>query len=239
MLETLCLHLNVLSFSRCSYPEWLTEARAQQQIFQLVGLRIRTSDLLVTDPMLGYLPPCCHPESHLFIYYSCGKKYCDTGLITALTLAIFCYVLKCIRCIKIPSNLHTISHNDKASCFLWSSLRCFYILIGVYLWSIQLMEHDLERHIHLSIQKVKNQANEVKGIVCRVMRQWCPSFLNGRSLEPPRLFQELAARPNWAMRGEGPWSGRWPRTRHSDRVLEVLCGDGSTFQKDNHFCSTP
>ena len=45
--------------------------------------------------------------------------------------------------------------------------------------------------------------------------QWPPSFLNGRSLEPPRLFLELAAWPNWAIGVEGPWSGRWPRTRWS------------------------
>ena len=25
---------------------------------------------------------------------------------------------------------------------------------------------------------------------------------------------------------------------HSDRALEFLCGDGRTFQKDNHLCST-
>uniref|UniRef100_A0AAZ3Q4H1 Sleeping Beauty transposase HTH domain-containing protein n=1 Tax=Oncorhynchus tshawytscha TaxID=74940 RepID=A0AAZ3Q4H1_ONCTS len=26
---------------------------------------------------------------------------------------------------------------------------------------------------------------------------------------------------------------------HSDRTPEFLCGDGKTFQKDNHHCSTP
>jgi hypothetical protein len=26
---------------------------------------------------------------------------------------------------------------------------------------------------------------------------------------------------------------------HSNRELEFLCGDGRTFQKDNHLCSTP
>ena len=26
---------------------------------------------------------------------------------------------------------------------------------------------------------------------------------------------------------------------HSDRAPEFLCGDGRTFQKDNHLCSTP
>ena len=82
---------------------------------------------------------------------------------------------------------------------------------------------------------------DVEGIVCRAPRQdcveaqiwgrvpkkesmqhwrcpttqWPPSFLNGWSLEPPRLFLELAARPNWAIGGEGPWSGRWPKTRRS------------------------
>ena len=40
-----------------------------------------------------------------------------------------------------------------------------------------------------------------------------PSFLNGRHLEPLKLFWELSARPNWIIKGEGHWSGRWPRTR--------------------------
>ena len=67
-------------------------------------------------------------------------------------------------------------------------------------------------------------------------KPWPPSFLNGRSLEPPRLLLELAAWPNWGIGGEGPLSGRWPRTRpsHSDRAPKFLCGDGRTFQKDNH-----
>jgi hypothetical protein len=29
------------------------------------------------------------------------------------------------------------------------------------------------------------------------------------------------------------------RDGHSDRALEFLCGDGRTFQKDKHLCSTP
>ena len=40
------------------------------------------------------------------------------------------------------------------------------------------------------------------------------TFLNGRSLEPPRLFLELAARPNWAVRGEGP-DVHWQSSRVS------------------------
>jgi hypothetical protein len=37
--------------------------------------------------------------------------------------------------------------------------------------------------------------------------QW-PPFLNGRSMEPPRLFLELAPQPNSTIEGEGPLSGR-------------------------------
>jgi hypothetical protein len=33
-------------------------------------------------------------------------------------------------------------------------------------------------------------------------------ILNGKSLESPRLFLELAARPNGAIGGEGSWSRR-------------------------------
>ena len=68
--------------------------------------------------------------------------------------------------------------------------------------------------------------------------QWPPSFLNGRSLKPPRLFLELATWPNWAI-GGGPWSGDQESDAHSDRAPEFLCGDGRTIQKDNHLCSTP
>jgi len=32
-------------------------------------------------------------------------------------------------------------------------------------------------------------------------------------MELPRLFRELAVRPNWATGQEWPWSGRWPRTQ--------------------------
>ena len=77
----------------------------------------------------------------------------------------------------------------------------------------------------MSEQKLSHQ---VVGIICRAQRQDCVEaqilvrvpkpvcsiesphswFLNGRSLEPPRLFLELAIRTNWTNGGEGPWSGR-------------------------------
>ena len=53
----------------------------------------------------------------------------------------------------------------------------------------------------------KKTSHEVERIVRRALRHDCveaqvpkntvaPSFLNGRSLEPPRLYLELAAWPN-------------------------------------------
>ena len=96
----------------------------------------------------------------------------------------------------------------------------------------------IKSHSWQCVSKQK-PSHEVEGIVHRASRQDCvdaqiwgrvpkhfciieglqnqcpPSFLNGRSLEPPRHFLELSSRPNWAIRGEGPWSGSWPRTRWS------------------------
>ena len=119
------------------------------------------------------------------------------------------------RCIPFPLVIH------------WSSLRCFYNLIGVHLWEIQLIGHDLERHTPVYIRSHRWQcmseqkpSHEVERSVHRAPRQdcveaqiwgnvpkkmqhwrspriqWPPSFWNGRSLEPPRLFLEVAAQPN-------------------------------------------
>ena len=98
-----------------------------------------------------------------------------------------------------------------SSGFYWSSLRCFYNLIGKHLWWIQLIGHALERHtpVYLSShswQCMSDQkpTHEVETGLCRgtdlakgntiflqhwrsPRTQWPPSFLNRRSLEPPRL----------------------------------------------------
>ena len=47
--------------------------------------------------------------------------------------------------ITIHSLCHATQISSGASCFHWSSLRCFYNFIRVHLWSIQSI--DLERHI--------------------------------------------------------------------------------------------
>jgi hypothetical protein len=115
----------------------------------------------------------------------------------------------------------------------------FYNLIGVHLWSIQLIGHDLQRCTPVYIrshswqcrseQKLSHVVEDIVRSSETVLRlvsrhrsmegyqlqhwrsprtQWPPSFLNGRRLKPPRLFRELAIRPNCAIGGEGHWSGR-------------------------------
>ena len=58
-----------------------------------------------------------------------------------------------------------------ASCFHWSSLRCFY-----------------------------------KNTVASIIPKW--KNFGTTKTRPPSQTQ-----PSWAIREEGPWSGRWPRTR--------------------------
>ena len=36
--------------------------------------------------------------------------------------------------------------------------------------------------------------------------QWAPSLWNGKNMKLPRLFLELAVRPNWETGQKGPWS---------------------------------
>ena len=65
-----------------------------------------------------------------------------------------------------------------ASCFHWSSLRSFYNLIGVHLWYIKLIGHDLETAVYIrfhSWQCMSEQtpSHEVEGLVRRAPRQDC------------------------------------------------------------------
>ena len=64
--------------------------------------------------------------------------------------------------------------------------------------------------------------------------------LKWKKFGTPKTFLELAAQPNSAIieKGLGQGGDQEPNG-HSDRAPECLCGDGRTFQKDNHFCSTP
>ena len=65
-------------------------------------------------------------------------------------------------------------------------------------------------------------------------------ILNGRSLEPTRLFLELAPHKieQYGEKGLGQGGDQEP-DGHSDRTAEFLCGDRITFHNDNHLCSTP
>ena len=79
-------------------------------------------------------------------------------------------------------------------------------------------KNQVKRSKELSIElrdRVVSSNRSGEGYQRSPRTEWPPFFLNGRSLEPPILFLELATQPNWAIGGEGPWSGRWPRTRWS------------------------
>jgi hypothetical protein len=154
-----------------------------------------------------------------------------------------------------------------ASCSHWSSLRCFYKsppVLNSINWTWFGKAHtclykvpQLTVHVRgktkpwgrrncpysseTGLRRGTDLGKRTKTFLqhCRSPRtHWPPSFLNGGSLEPPRFFLELAARPNWAIGGEWSWSKRWPSTRWSLTELEFLCRLGRTLQKDNHLCST-
>ena len=75
-----------------------------------------------------------------------------------------------------------------------------------YIWevlSVELRDRNVSKH----------RSGEGYQNICAALK--VPSFLNGSSLEPPRYFLELPARPNWLLGGEGPWSGLWRRTHWS------------------------
>jgi hypothetical protein len=64
--------------------------------------------------------------------------------------------------------------------------------------------------------------HEVEGIVCKAQRQDCvKAQIWGRL---PKTFCSIEILKNLMV---------------TKRAPEFLCGDGRTFQKDNHFFSTP
>ena len=123
---------------------------------------------------------------------------------------------------------------------MWKQVFRHFCKLGFHLWKIQLFGHDLERYTRVykrshSWQCMSEQKpnHEVEGIVCRAPRQDCveaqiwgripkhfciegPQDHSGlHHLEPLILFLELSGQPNWAIGGEGPWSGSWPKPQWS------------------------
>ena len=81
---------------------------------------------------------------------------------------------------------------------------------------------DLEKGREKSLQLYRSQR-----------AQWPPSFVNGRSLEPPRIFLDLAARPNWAIGEDGPWRwgvSRTPRVTLTERQ-HIFVETGEPFRR--------
>ena len=129
-----------------------------------------------------------------------------------------------------------------ASCFHWSSLKCFYNLIGVHLvgnsndwtWfgkahtclykgptgdgacqsknqairskelSVELRDRIVSSHRSREGYRKMSAALKVpKNTVASIIFKW---MMFGTPKTQPRAW------PNWAIGGERPWSGRWPRT---------------------------
>ena len=182
---------------------------------------------------------------------------------------------------EIP-NLHKYSDpllwdvklSSGASCFHWSSLRCFYNLIGFHLRSFQLIGHDLKK-AHTGLYKgptadsaclSKNQAIRLKELSEELRDQIVPRHRSGEGFPKQLLHHWRSSRTKWPqsfLKMELVWnhqdsSESWPPSQteqlgekglgqggdqqpdgHSDRATEFLCGDGRTFQKHTHLCSTP
>ena len=100
-----------------------------------------------------------------------------------------------------------------ASCIHRSSLRCFYNLIGVHLWSIQLIEHDLERHTFVYIRSHRWQGTSEQ----KVRKNKGPTsiILKWKKFGTTKTLPRAVRLAKLSNRGEGPWSGRWSRTQWS------------------------
>jgi hypothetical protein len=120
-------------------------------------------------------PESSHPSTHNTAQWPHNNKTC--------------FIENEIQKYLIYINIHTsllwhskLSSGD--SNFLWSSLRCH--LIGVHLWPIQLIGHDLERNIPDYIrshgwQSEQKLYHEVQGTVCRSLRYNCDeAYIWGR-----------------------------------------------------------
>ena len=136
-----------------------------------------------------------------------------------------------------------------ASHFSWLSSSCFYTLIWVQQWQIQLIGHYLERHtpvlkshswLHIKA-KIKSWGRRncllssetglcrgtdlgkvTKNVfpALKVTKSTLASILLKWEKDSQGLLLEMAARPNWAIR-DPVW--RWEKD----------------IQKSNHHCNTP
>ncbi len=137
-------------------------------------------------------------------------------------------------------------------------------------FKIKLNGYDVERHTHLNKRSnswkctSEQKSPEVKQTTCSSEtglhqtthlgkssdKKWCCTevsqkhivsiTLNGRSLEQPGLFLELASWPNWAIDGERLWLEWWQRTWWLLYLsFIIIYADQINLQKDKHHCNTP
>jgi hypothetical protein len=74
--------------------------------------------------------------------------------------------------------------------------------------------------------------------VLKVPKNTVTSILQWKKFGTTKALPRAGHTGQSAEKGLGQGGDQEP-DGHSDRALEFLCGDGKTFQKDNHLYSTP
>ena len=97
--------------------------------------------------------------------------------------------------------------------------------------SVELRDRIVSRHRSgEGYQNISAALKVPKNTVASIILKW-KKFRTTKSFPPGQTEQS-------GEKGLGQGGDQEP-DGHSDRALDFLCGDGRTFQKDNHLCTPP
>jgi hypothetical protein len=100
--------------------------------------------------------------------------------------------------------------------------------------SVELQDRIVSRHTSgEGYQKMSAALKVPRNTVASIILKW-KKFGSTKTL--PRVWHGQTEQSVEKSLGQG---GDQEADGHSDRAPEFLCGDGKTFQEDNHLCSTP
>ena len=97
--------------------------------------------------------------------------------------------------------------------------------------SVQPRDRILSRH--RSGEGYRNMSAALKIPVASIILKWKKFETTKTLADRPASQTEQSGEKGLGQEGDQEPDG------HSDRATEFLCGDGRTFQEDNHLCSTP
>ncbi len=206
-------------------------------------------------------------------YYSCC--FLKNSLIYTLYLIItkwkqnFRNVCKCIKNKNLKYHLYISMQqhwkfSSSASHFSRSLLRCFYTLIGVHLWSIKLIGHDLESHTPLykrphnwpCILRAKtkpwSQRNCLQSSETGLYRGTDQNISAALKVPKSTVASIILKWKKFGTTRTLPRAGRPAKLGNQCRralsrlvtknlmvTLVIIFADGRNLQKDNHHCDTP